>query len=77
MIAWEQGAKIPADALMALMSIGFDPMYILTGQQSGEALPPREAALLDNYRNSDERGRRFIEQTAFLAAEPPEQKKTS
>ena len=75
-IAWEQGAKIPADALMALISVGFDPMYILTGQRSCGALPPREVALLDNYRQSDEKGRRIIEQTAFLTAEPPEQKNT-
>lgn len=68
-IAWEQGSKIPADALMALMSAGFDPMYILTGQKSGAILPSREAALLDNYRQSDERGKRIIEQTASVAAE--------
>ena len=44
--------------------------YIITGQRSGERLPNREASLLDNYRHSDERGKKFIEQTATLAAEP-------
>jgi transcriptional regulator with XRE-family HTH domain len=68
-LAWEQGAKIPADALTALMSVGFDPMYILTGHRSCNTLPPREAALVDNYRATDERGRRIIEQTASVAAE--------
>lgn len=70
-IAWEQGAKIPADALMVLMSVGFDPMYILTGQRTSETLAPREAALLDNYRHSDDQGKRTIESVAGLAAQPP------
>ena len=70
-IAWEKGAKIPADILIALMPYGFDPVYILTGQRSAETLPPREAALLDNYRNSDEQGKRTIEGVAGLAAQPP------
>ncbi|MDS4020443.1 MAG: helix-turn-helix transcriptional regulator [Candidatus Competibacter sp.] len=74
-IAWEHGSKIPADALMVLMSAGFDPMYILTGQRSGAMLPSREAALLDNYRHSDEQGKRIIEQAASVAAQPLEVKK--
>lgn len=69
-IAWEQGAKIPADALMALIPAGFDALYILTGQRSGGTLPPREAALLDNYRHSDDNGKRTIENVAGLAAQP-------
>lgn len=71
-LSWEQGAKIPADVLTALMPVGFDPMYILTGQRSGEVLPRREAALVENYRQSDERGKRLIEQLASAAAEPLE-----
>lgn len=69
-MAWEQGAKIPADALIALVPSGLDPLYVITGQHSGERLENRESSLLDNYRHSDERGKRIIEQTASAAAEP-------
>lgn len=34
------------------------------------ALPPRQRALLDNYENSDESGKKIIEGTASLAAQP-------
>jgi len=70
-IAWEKGAKIPADVLVVLMDAGFDSIYILTGQRSVGVLPPRESALLDNYRNSDEEGKRTIESVAGLASQPP------
>ena len=76
-MAWERGAKIPADALVSLAPIGFDVIYVMTGQRSVEILPRREAALLDNYRHTDERGKQIIEQTAFAAAEPLKLKKTT
>ena len=52
-----------------------DVLYIITGQRSGELLPSREAVLLDNYRHSDEKGKRVIEQTAFVVAEPSKEYK--
>ncbi len=60
---------------MVLMAVGFDPIYILTGQRSCGTLPNREVALLDNYRQSDEKGKRIIEQTASAAAESLDVKK--
>lgn len=74
---YERGQAAPGgEVLFALAQIGADVMYILTGQRAGGAtLPNREAALLDNYRQSDERGRRMIEQLASAAAEPLEMRK--
>ena len=75
MIDWEKDLSSPnAQFLSSIAATGADVLYILTGQRSGTALPPREAALLDNYRQTDERGRRIIEQTASVAAEPHEVK---
>lgn len=73
---WAKKGNIPATDLMALEGIGADAVYILTGRRACGNLPPREATLLDNYRATDEKGKRIIEQTAFLTAEPPEQKNT-
>lgn len=72
------------DVLAALATAGADVQYILTGIQSGvhvtqyqlnneEAeqliLSMRERALLDNYRHiDDEDGKRYVEQSAQLAA---------
>lgn len=68
---YERGQAIPGgDVLFSFAQAGADVQYIITGQRSGERLPNREASLLDNYRHSDERGKKFIEQTATLAAEP-------
>lgn len=74
---YEQNKRAPDGTyLAAIAKVGADVQYIITGQRSGERLPSREAALLDNYRQSDERGKRIIEQTANLAAEPCEDYKT-
>ena len=74
---YERGQAIPGgDVLFSLAQAGADVQYIITGQRSGERLPNREAALLDNYRQSDDKGRRMIEQTASLAAEPLSEYKT-
>ena len=66
---WTKKGNIPATDLIELEAMGADAVYILTGRRSCGALPPREAALVDNYRATDERGRRIIEQTASVAAE--------
>jgi hypothetical protein len=71
---WSEKENIPANKLVELGGLGADVQYILTGQRAGSALPRREAALIDNYRQSDERGKRIIEQTASAAAQPDELK---
>ncbi|MFZ1327029.1 MAG: helix-turn-helix transcriptional regulator [Candidatus Contendobacter sp.] len=68
---YERGQAVPGgEVLFALAMAGADVQYIITGQRSNAALPQREAALLDNYRHTDDRGKRVIEQTAFVVAEP-------
>ncbi|NJM13768.1 MAG: hypothetical protein HC889_19675 [Synechococcaceae cyanobacterium SM1_2_3] len=37
-----------------------------------ETLPPREAALLDHYRQSDDESKKVIEKVAFATAKPDE-----
>jgi transcriptional regulator with XRE-family HTH domain len=79
-IEWEKGKAYPnAKILAAIAAAGADVQYILTGIRAGGAiaqesasytvLTPREAALVDNYRNiEDEGGKRFVEQSAQMAA---------
>lgn len=75
-IGYEQNKRFPNSAYLAtIAAAGADVLYILTGQRSSGPLPPREEALLDHYRQSDERGKRIIEQTASAATEPSEVKK--
>lgn len=77
MIDWEKDVASPnAVFLAAIAEAGADVLYILTGQRASGILPPREAALLDNYRNSDDQGKRVIEGVAGLAAQPQPLKKT-
>ena len=72
---YEGGKAAPGgEVLFALAQAGADMQYILTGQRGAAALPNREAALLDNYRQSDEHGKRIIEQTASAASQPVEMK---
>lgn len=73
LIDWEKGVSSPtAVQLSALAALGVDAMYILTGQRSdaAPALSPRETALLDNYRHSNDQGRDAIEKVALVAAQP-------
>ena len=73
---YERGAAPGADVLTALAAAGADVMYILTGVHSTttEALCPRQRALLDNYKFSDESGKSIIEGTATLAAQSSQMK---
>ncbi len=71
-IDWEKDVAYPNAAFLAAIGkAGADVLYIVTGQRSVGVLPPRESALLDNYRNSDEEGKRTIESVAGLASQPP------
>lgn len=80
-INWEKGASAPdALQLAAIAAAGADVLYILTGQRglpmtAAAALAPRERALLDNYVNADESGKKIIEGTASLAAQSDKRKK--
>lgn len=54
LIEWEKGSTSPtAVQLSALMNIGVDVMYIITGARSANALAPEEQLLLERYRASD------------------------
>ena len=69
-ISYEQDKRSPDGGYFAaIAAAGADVQYIITGERSDKPLPQREVALLDNYRQSDERGKRIIEQTASVAAE--------
>ena len=72
-INWENGQSSPsADQIASLVEIGFDAIYILTGVRSQpveSTLSQRENAVLEHYRNTDEVGRRAIEQTASALAQ--------
>lgn len=71
---YESGERLPDAAyLAALTVIGADVLYILTGQRNAPVAPTlsrRAAALLDNYEHTDESGKKIIEGTASLAAQP-------
>lgn len=75
-INWEKGASAPdAVQLSALAAAGADVLYIVTGQRSQPvsataSLPARVRALVDNYENAPESGKKVIEQTASFAAQP-------
>lgn len=65
----------PAEMLVAIVSeFRVDGTWLLTGSDPGK-LAPREAALLDNYRHTDEQGRRVVEAAASEAAKPKKGKK--
>lgn len=75
LVNYEKGERSPDAAfLAAIADAGADVLYILTGMRSQEAqeeqlLPPRERALLDNYRASDDDGKRIIEGAARLGSQ--------
>jgi transcriptional regulator with XRE-family HTH domain len=70
---YERGLAVPGgEVLFSFAAKGADIQFIFTGIRIVsliEPLTPREAALLDNYRNvEDETDKKVIERTAFLAA---------
>lgn len=74
---WETGTAIPSDKLSALAMLGFDVLFILTGQRNLPILNPKEEALLDNYRNSNEAGKKAVETTASAFAYADTSKKSA
>lgn len=75
-IVWEseeEGAAAPnATFLAAVAAAGVDVAYVVTGVRTlkvGDSLPPRELALLNNYRNADAEGKKSLERQSLLEAE--------
>ncbi len=75
---YERGALPGSEVLIALASIKspekLDVLYVITGQRSApvdeaQTLPPRERALIDNYRACDDDGKRVIEGAARLGSQ--------
>lgn len=70
---YERGVAAPSVAkIIDFAKVGADVSYILTGVRSQpveDSLSHREATVLDHYRNTDEVGRRAIEQTASALAQ--------
>lgn len=72
---WETGKTSPkAEQLSALADKGVDVYYVLTGQRVATAttLTAREAALVDNYRASDEDAKKALEKTSAALAQSAE-----
>jgi transcriptional regulator with XRE-family HTH domain len=70
LVDWEKGVSSPtAVQLSALIDVGVDTHYILTGTRNVGNLTPEEAVLVDNFRNSPEVGRDAIKRTAFALAQ--------
>lgn len=67
--------RVPEDFLVKFVEIfQVDANWLLTGKGEPGQLTPKEAALLDNYRNSDEAGQQALETTSALLAKPKEVK---
>ena len=77
---YESGEREPSATFLELLgAAGADVQYILTGvraggltqtQTQGEALTPREAALLDNYRHSAPHAQDALDRTCAALAQP-------
>ncbi|MGH8040378.1 MAG: helix-turn-helix domain-containing protein [Stenotrophomonas sp.] len=75
---YEAGSEPGAKVLGALTAAGWDVLYILSGHRSGISvddsstglLSPREAALVDNYRNSPEDAKAALDKTSAAFAQP-------
>ncbi|AQZ99608.1 XRE family transcriptional regulator [Comamonas kerstersii] len=66
--SWENGEATPnAPALAVMAGLGIDVLYVVTGQRAGESeatLAPAERALLQAWRDSDEKGRALLSAAA-------------
>lgn len=80
---YEAGKRAPdADYLAAIAAAGADVLFILTGQRSQQipaaaTLSPRQRALLDNFDNTSEEGKKIIEGTADMAAKSTSPKRNA
>jgi hypothetical protein len=66
--------RLSAELLSGLDAAGVDVYYVLTGQRVATAttLTAREAALVDNYRASDEDAKKALEKTSAALAQSAE-----
>jgi len=74
LIRYESNDRVPDAELMLKLHLLYkvQPLWLLTGwgdKATGVKLTPRQHALLDNYENSDEKGKKIIEGAASLAAQ--------
>ena len=71
LINWEAGRQTPNSAFLAAIAAhGADVLYIITGQRMvpiESKLDRKGQAMVDNYINSPEEGKRVIESTALFA----------
>lgn len=82
LIDWESGKLLPnTEFLAAVAAIGVDVLYVLTGVRSTASqvdITPEEQALLDNYRNADEDGKKAAHRVLdALAKSKPNGKKSA
>lgn len=50
---WEADTPIPSDKLSVMIGLGFDVLYILTGQRSEIGLSKNENKIIEKYRHAD------------------------
>jgi len=63
--------KAPEDMLVRIVSVTkCDANWLLIGEGLAPEINSRQRALIENYEAADEAGRRLIEGTASLAAQP-------
>lgn len=64
LLQWERGETAPNAGVLATMTnLGVDVLYVVTGQRSAESeatLAPAERALLQAWRESDDKGRALL-----------------
>lgn len=72
---WEKSIPIPSDKLGALVRLGFDAYYILTGKRSPAApeLTTRESCMLEKYRAMAEEDKAVVQRVTHALAQPAKQ----
>lgn len=76
---YENGSRTPDAEFIAKSNaiLGVDPIWLLTGMGTSPVLNSRESALLDNYRNSNDQGKKAVETTASAFAYADTNKKSA
>lgn len=84
-LKYEQGSRMPDAAYLAAVAAhGVDVMYVLTGNRQvvpvttvGPALSKRERTLVEQFRETNEIGKKAIEATGYALAHPSAGKKAA
>lgn len=76
---YENGSRTPDAEFIAKINtiLEVDPMWLLMGRGVAPVLNAKESALLDNYRNSNEAGKKAVETTASAFANADTVKKAA